>query len=245
MTSLQPPPLASVQFYLTAPYSCSYLPQQQARSQVAAPAFLMTGKRYSSLVQQGFRRSGTFTYRPHCDACQACVSARVAVAEFTPNRNQRRVWKQHEHLQVSLHELADKTEHFDLYQRYQRARHPDGGMDKDTHEQYQNFLLQSPVDTRLIEFRAKGVLQMVSIVDVLEDGLSAVYTFYEPDLPRSSLGTYNVLYQIELCRALNLPYLYLGYWIQHSRKMAYKANFQPLQGLVDAQWITLLPTPST
>jgi arginine-tRNA-protein transferase len=208
----------------------------EARSQVATPAFLINAPLYSELVRHGFRRSGTFTYRPRCDGCRQCVPARVVVAGFQPSRSQRRSWKQHNQLQVSLLPLQDKPEYFELYSRYQQARHADGGMNDDDPEQYRNFLLQSHVDTLLVEFRENDVLRMISIVDVLDDGLSAVYTFYDTTVPHASFGTFNVLWQIELCRKLELPYLYLGYWIEHSNKMAYKAKFQPLQGLQDNTW---------
>lgn len=232
-------PLSSIQLYLTAPYPCSYLPGLEARSQVATPAFLIDTRVYSELVRHGFRRSGTFTYRPRCDHCRQCVPARVVVAEFQPARSQRRSWKQHGNLQVNLLPLQDKPEYFELYSRYQKTRHADGGMSDDNPEQYRNFLLQSHVDTLLVEFRENGVLRMVSIVDVLDDGLSAVYTFYDPDVAHASFGTFNVLWQIELCRKLELPYLYLGYWIRDSRKMEYKARFHPLQGLHDNVWQTI------
>ncbi len=239
MTLLRDIPFSAVQFYLTAPYPCSYLPERSARSQVATPSFLITAPVYSELVQRGFRRSGAFTYRPRCDACRACVPVRVDVAGFAPNRTQRRAFRRHDGLEATLHPLEDKDEYFELYQRYQRARHSDGEMDNDSREQYRNFLLQSQVESFLAEFREEGVLRMVSLIDVLRDGLSSVYTFYEPDVPGASYGTYNVMWQVEQCRKLKLPYLYLGYWIAESRKMAYKANYKPLQGLVQGVWQTL------
>ncbi len=239
MSLLNDIPLAALHFYLTAPYSCSYLPDLQARSQVATPAFLISPPVYSELVRHGFRRSGAHTYRPHCDGCTACVPLRVSAKQFTASRSQRRAWAQHATLTASLHPLLDSAEHYALYQRYQRARHPDGGMDNDDCESYQNFLLQSQVDSLLVEFREQGVLRMVSVIDLLSDGLSSVYTFYEPDVPRARFGVYNVLWQIELCRKLDLDFVYLGYWIKHSRKMAYKTNYQPAQGLMDGVWRAL------
>jgi arginine-tRNA-protein transferase len=241
MSLLRDIPISALQFYLTAPYPCSYLADKEARSQVATPSFLITPQVYSELVHVGFRRSGTFTYRPRCDACRECVPVRLDISGFKTNRSQRRSWKQHSGLDVSLHALEDRAEYFELYQRYQHARHQDGGMDNDDKEQYRNFLLQSHVDSMLVEFREDGVLRMVSIIDVLGDGLSSVYTFYEPDIAGSSFGTFNVLWQTELCRKLGLPYLYLGYWIEHSPKMAYKANFQPLQQLQYGAWQGLPP----
>ncbi|MDP2760400.1 MAG: arginyltransferase [Sideroxyarcus sp.] len=239
MSLLNDIPLSTLQLYLTAPYPCSYLPQQEARSQVATPVFLITPKIYAELVRRGFRRSGSFTYRPRCDSCQQCVPARVVVDEFHPTRSQRRSWQRHRDLRVEILPLQDKAEYFALYRRYQQMRHSDGSMADDTPEQYRNFLLQSHVDSILVEFREHDELRMVSVVDVLDDGLSAAYTFYDPDIAQASFGTFNVLWQIELCRKLQLPYLYLGYWIRPSRKMAYKAHFLPLQGLRNGEWLLL------
>ena len=239
MSLLNDIPLPALHFYLTVPYPCSYLHGLQARSQVATPAFLIGAQVYSELVQHGFRRSGTYTYRPQCENCHACVPLRVPAKTFKANRSQQRAWKQHAHLNATLHPLQDNAEHYDLYQRYQRVRHPDCGMDNDDRESYQNFLLQSHVDSVLVEFREQGVLRMVSLIDLLSDGLSSVYTFYDPDIPRARFGVYNVLWQIELCRRLNLDYVYLGYWIEGSRKMSYKTQYQPAQGLIDGAWQAL------
>src|SRR5213082_1211503 len=203
MSRLNDLPHAVLQFYVTAPYPCSYLPDRMARSQVATPTHLINTDLYGDLVKAGFRRSGIFTYRPHCYACRACVPVRIPVAEYVANRSQR---------------------------------HSGGGMYNDSRDQYSHFLLQSRVDTRLIEFRDAGQLVMVSIVDFLPDGLSSVYTFYEPDRRGASYGTYNVLWQIEQCRNLGLPYLYLGYWIRESPKMAYKSKFEPIEGFSGGGW---------
>ncbi len=234
-------PYALIQFYATAPYTCSYLPNRMARSQVATPGHLIDPMVYSELVRRGFRRSGVFTYRPYCDQCDACVPVRIPIAHFQPDRSQRRALVRHANLSAAEHALTFSEEHYALYQRYQASRHAGGGMDQDNREQYAHFLLQSHIDTRLIEFREDGLLRMVSVIDRLTDGLSSVYTFYDPHAARSAFGTYGVLWQIEACRHLQLPYLYLGYWIKTSQKMAYKARFRPLEAYLRGEWSTLDP----
>src|ERR1700675_1395756 len=164
MSQLNDLPHAVLQFYVTAPYPCSYLPGRMARSQVATPSHLIGTDLYADLVRLGFRRSGAFTYRPYCDHCRACVPVRVPVAEFRANRTQRKCLRDHGNLAAIRRKLAFDAEHYALYLRYQQFRHPGGGMDQDSREQYQHFLLHSNVATDLIEFREQGILRMVSLV---------------------------------------------------------------------------------
>ena len=242
MTQLKELPLTALQFYATAPYACSYLPNKTARSQVATPSHLIHADVYNDLLNAGFRRSGLYTYRPYCDECKACVATRILVNQFLPSRSQRRAQKKHTGLVASVLNLGYQEEHYQLYQRYQNERHAGGDMDSEGQDQYMQFLLQSRVNSRIVEFRdgphdsQPGHLRMVSMIDILEQGISSVYTFYDTSIQTSSYGIYSILWQIEQARVMGLPYLYLGYYIKESDKMSYKVKYQPMEGLIDDHW---------
>ena len=188
MSHRDPGPTVAIHFYATAPYPCSYLAGRQARSQVAIPAEAIDGEVYSQLVKLGFRRSGLYTYRPYCDSCQACVPVRIPVERFTPGRTQRKVARRLEAMQVRLLPLEFDAEHYALYRWYQQSRHAGGGMSDDDPHQYSEFILKSGVDSMLAEFRLDGELKMVSLIDRLADGLSAVYTFTIRTTPSPAWG---------------------------------------------------------
>ncbi len=238
--SLRIPP-EKLHFYATSAYDCSYVAGRTARSQVAAPSDAINAGQYSLLIAQGFRRSGTFVYRPYCDQCRACLSIRVPVEYFKPNRSQQRAWKQHASLSCSVLDPTFSEEHFALYMRYQRVRHTGGGMDVEDRQQYADFLVSTHVQSVMVEFRQQSPnvttseLKMVSIIDRVNDGLSAVYTFYSPEHGQN-LGTFNVLWQIQQAKILGLRYVYLGYWIESCDKMSYKSRFKPCELLVEGKW---------
>ncbi len=242
MTQLKELPLTELQFYATAPYPCSYLPDKIARSQVATPSHLIHADLYGELVNAGFRRSGLYTYRPYCDECSACTATRIPVKHFVLNRSQKRSWKKHAGLDIRVLNLGYQEEHFELYQRYQNERHAGGDMDQDDQDQYMQFLLQSRVNSRIVEFRDgpsdlnPGRLRMVSMIDILDQGISSVYTFFDTSNTSASYGSFSILWQIQQALELDLPYLYLGYYIENSEKMSYKAKFQPIEGLIDDHW---------
>ncbi len=243
MTQRQTHESENLQYYATAAYPCSYLEGHIARSQVAVTSDAIADLQYSKLIQHGFRRSGLFIYRPYCDHCQACTSIRLPVADFKPNKSQKRAWARHGVLKPTVIEPGFLDEHYALYLRYQKARHLGGGMDQDDAAQYTEFMVKTNVDSCTVEFRqpsvdhVNGELKMVSIIDRLEDGLSAVYTFYAPE-PQQNYGTFNVLWQIQHAQSLGLNYLYLGYWIANCKKMSYKVRFTPHELFSEGRWTT-------
>lgn len=234
-----------LQGYVTPPYPCSYLPQRQARSRVAVLQPNQVQQHYDRLIQSGFRRSGEFIYAPHCDACTACVSMRVPVAEFSPTRSQKRAAAALATMQLTRLPLQFSQEHLELYLRYQRARHEDSAQTKEAKDAsissddrlaFEQFLLRSPMHSELIELRDENAsLLAVSVVDWVANGVSAVYTFYEPSA-RGSLGTTAIMAMMQLAQQAGLPYVYLGYWIEESLKMSYKSRFQPAQLLRAEGW---------
>lgn len=222
--------------YAGAPHACSYLPGEVAVTQFVDPALSMSVALYSELVDVGFRRSGEHVYRPRCRQCDACIPARIPAEQFAPSRQQRRVWRHNQDLQVQFASTRQTQEQFSLYRRYMAARHAGGGMDVSDPAQYQAFLFSPWSDTRSIEFRVDGRLIAVAIIDWLVRGWSAVYTYYEPGEGKRSLGVFAVLWQIEQCRRLGLPWVYLGYWIPQCAKMNYKVQFQPLEIFRQGRW---------
>lgn len=230
--------LAELKLFATRPHACSYLADQQATTLFVDPAATIDANLYTGLSQCGFRRSGSHFYRPHCEDCKACISVRVPVHSFNPNRTQRRCLKRNKDLEVQATSQPNIDEHYSLYERYIDARHKDGDMYPPTRQQYATFLNNPLNCTRYLEFRHNNKLIACAVSDTLSHGLSAVYTYYCPDETERSLGRLAVLHQIERAKNQALEYLYLGYWIKDSAKMRYKTEYRPLQLLINQQWVT-------
>lgn len=222
--------------YLSAPHVCSYLPDRQSSTLFADPEQTLDMTTYSELLHYGFRRSGRMVYTPRCEDCSQCVSVRVPVDDFSPRRAQRRVLQANTDIEMRAHPARFNPKHYALYQRYTAARHEDGDMANASPEEYLGFLHADWCETRFFEFHLAGQLVAVAVTDMPADGLSAVYTFFEPALASRSLGTLAILRQISHARSLGQPYLYLGYWIRDSRKMAYKTDFRPIELWREGRW---------
>lgn len=230
----------SLRLLLSAPHPCSYLDEVQSSTLFVDPEAVTNADTYSQLVQQGFRRSGEHIYRPHCQNCQQCKAVRLPVTQFQPSRQQRRTWNRNSDLVTTVTTTPDRQEHLALFERYIRARHSGGGMDEMSGDASFEFL-QSPWGSTLFyEFRdQQGVLLSVAVSDQLLSGLSAVYSYFEPNESKRSLGVMSVLWQVEQAKQMQLPFLYLGYWIPGCQKMSYKANYQPLQWFNGERWLSL------
>lgn len=227
--------MISVPLWLAAEHACSYLDRQIAQSLVVDTDFALNPSLYSALVAQGFRRSGDMVYKPHCQYCQACIASRVKVTDFKPSRQQKRCVKHNMHTQVNIKPAVFDEAHFALYRQYQAARHTLEGASISRAE-YMQFLASSWCNTWFVEFVIDNQLAAIAVVDVLDDGLSAVYTFFDSAFSAHSPGVFAVLWQIEMAKQLELDYVYLGFWIQDCQKMNYKNQYQPLSGLINQQW---------
>lgn len=232
--------MRDLKVYTTYPHSCSYLEEQEATTLFIDPRQQMDKNLYSNLSLLGFRRSGNHVYRPHCTHCEACIPARIPVAGFKPKRSQRRTLARNADLRVERSEDIRDDQAFELYQRYIQLRHSDGDMYPPDREQYESFLNNAWNCTRYYRFYQRDTLLGVAVVDELVDGLSAIYTFFEPEEQKRSLGNYAVLWQIEKTREMGLHYLYLGYWIRDCQKMAYKSEYRPLDLYVNSRWTSLI-----
>ncbi|MEO5342076.1 MAG: arginyltransferase [Gammaproteobacteria bacterium SHHR-1] len=221
----------------TPSHGCSYLAERQAITQFIEPGVALHDRLYQALLEQGFRRSGGYVYRPQCPDCAACIPLRIPVRHWRPRRNQRRAWNRVA-AELEIHPLPARFDpnQFQLYRRYIEARHGDGDMADPSAEDYMRFLTSDWCTTRFVELRWHQRLLAVAVTDYLPGGLSAVYSFYEPELAHLSPGVIGLLWQIQETSRLGLPYLYLGYWIEQSPKMAYKIQYRPNQGYIQGEW---------
>ncbi|MBV1836557.1 arginyltransferase [Acetobacter estunensis] len=224
-------------FYTTAPLPCPYLPDRVERKVVTDLTGPNAEALHDRLSRAGFRRSHMIAYAPVCNGCNACVPIRLPVERFQRTRTQRRTWNTNVDLEGFEVPPRATPEQFDLFQRYQATRHAEGDMASMTFADYRSMVEDTPIDTCMVEFRnPHGELLITSLVDRVGDGLSAVYSFYEPDLPNRSLGSFSIMWLVEHARTLGLPYVYLGYWIARSPKMAYKSGFRPAEILAGGVW---------
>ncbi|HIF17482.1 MAG: arginyltransferase [Cycloclasticus sp.] len=225
-----------LELYISSPQACDYLKDNKAKSIFISPDVNITPGIYEHLISIGFRRSGQHAYRPHCDACRACISCRLDVNQFVPSRSQKRLMAKNENLIFKPLESTFSEEYYDLYKRYQSYKHPGGSMESFGPDEYKAFLCQSFGNNIVYETRLNGQLIAVAITDVFSDALSAVYTFFDPEYSSRSIGTYNLLQQINATKQLKKKHLYLGYYIKDSLKMSYKANFRPIEMFIEGEW---------
>jgi len=228
-----------INFFASTPEPCSYLDNRKSVSAFANPHMDMDMKTYNELIQHGFRRSGGYIYRPHCPSCQECISVRVPVRKHTYSRNEQRVIKRNADLKISIVPGRFRDEHFDLYRRYINSRHNDGSMANPSKSDYHRFLICDWTDTLFFEYRINRILIAIAVCDLTDSGLSAVYTFFDPDYADRSPGHFAILTQIQETRLRDLDYLYLGYWIRDCSKMSYKRRYKPLEAYLSDQWVAL------
>lgn len=228
-------------FFTTAPLPCPYIPGRLERKIVTELAGPDAETLHEALSRAGFRRSHSIAYTPACPGCNACVPVRIIVEQFRPGRTMRRVLRENGALQSRQVGARATAEQYRLFARYQESRHSGGDMALMGFYDYRSMVEDSPIDTFIVEFRTpEGALVAAVLTDRMSDGLSAVYSFYEPERSAASLGTYMVLWLIAEAARLNLPYVYLGYWIADSAKMSYKARFRPLEALDRKGWRRIL-----
>jgi arginine-tRNA-protein transferase len=236
MSYLEKKVLKDVQFYITTKYSCGYINGQDAQSIVATPYKNINSKNFNSLISKGFRRSGQYIYKPNCKNCSACIPIRLLASDFIASRSQKRVKKYLDKLTVRVLPLVFDEEHYELYVHYQNKRHRNNNKNENDIADYNDFLIKSNVNSKLVEFRLNNKLKIVTIIDIVNDGISAVYTFYDCSNEKLSLGTISIIWLLDLCKKQSLSFLYLGYWIHESQKMKYKTNFKPYELMIEGIW---------
>mgnify|MGYP000959233712 FL=1 len=231
------PDIGTVKLCLTEPHDCSYLESRRSTTAFVDPSLSIDTDLYSRMTAMGFRRSGPYLYAPMCGQCSACVPARVPVADFILNRNQRRCWAKNADIMIEQVESINLGEHFPLYARYINERHREGDMYPPSRKQFEEFLGNPWESTQFLEFRLAGKLIGCAVVDIINHGLSAIYTYFDPAYTDRSLGNLAILFQIGMAQRLGLDHLYLGYWIADCAKMKYKTNYRPLELYRENNWL--------
>ena len=230
------PSFEKIQFYKTTEYNCSYIDKMDSQSLVVTPYKSIDQNIFQDLIEKGFRMSGQYIYKPSCKSCTACIPIRLSVQKFLSSRSQKRIFKKHQHFDVREVSLTFKQEHFDLYSKYQNKRHSSINNDQNKIDDYNDFLIKSNVNSKLVEFWDGDLLKIVSIIDMMSDGISAVYTFFDPDDEKVSYGTYSIIWLINWCKTQQFKYMYLGYLIGECNKMKYKTNFKPYELYIKGYW---------
>lgn len=230
------PDVGKIRLLLTEPHPCSYLEGRSSTTAFVDPDLEIDAALYGRMSAMGFRRSGPYLYTPYCNNCHACVPARIPVMDFVANRAQKRCWKRNRDIEVAQVDSIDFAEHYPVYDAYISDRHRSGDMYPPTQDQFEQFLGNTWDCTNFLEFREDGRLIGCAVVDVLPDSLSAIYTYFDPEESKRSLGTLAVLFQVKLAQKLAMDYLYLGYWVSDCQKMNYKTNYHPLELLQDNSW---------
>ena len=228
-----------IRLFETVVDECPYMDNRQSASILVDPDHQVDPTLFAMLSRSGFRRSGEMLYSPKCPACNACVSVRIPVQEFRASRSQKRTWRRNMDLTIVVEKVEFKQQHFDMYLRYQHHRHPQSSMCDDDPQKYINFINSEFSESHFLCMYLDEELIGVSVLDQFEGGVSAVYTFFDPDYSNRRLGTYAILYMVKLARLRKVPFVYLGYWIDGSGKMDYKRNFRPLQGYKERRWVEL------
>jgi len=237
----QPAILNELEFCVTEKHECGYIKENLATTLFVNPEINLQNQHYSFLATKGFRRSGNHIYRPHCEGCSFCVAVKLEVDKFQPSKQQRRCWNKNKDLTAFSHPARYNEEHFKLYSRYLQARHSNDGMDPFSKVAYQDIINSQWCHSELLELRLGQQLVAVAVLDKIKDGLSAVYTFFDPDLAKRSLGIVSIQHEIALAKQRKLKWLYLGYWNPASQKMSYKTKFQPLKYFFNNDWHTTNP----
>ena len=241
MSNSSEPSGETIALYRTGEHKCSYLPDRQSRTIFVDPDFRFPEQLYEELTHSGFRRSGQHLYRPDCGTCSACTPTRIPVNTFAMSKQQKRIYRKNKDLTVKIAPSEFRQEDYELFERYINIRHRDGDMYPTSPDSYTDFLTCRPDISFQIRLFDGDKLISVAVTDKITSGLSALYTFFDPDYDKRSLGTFSILSQIEITRMNDLPFLYLGYWVPGCQKMTYKTQFQPIEVLHDKKWQTFEP----